>query len=93
MMRIGSGIGYSRKNDAMSAINQSGGGMGLKASLSLSSSPCRSPSLFHDSFDPVPGVYSLAITDAGRSDDDDDDLERRALELELELAGCLDAPL
>lgn len=71
------------------AINLSEG-MGLKVSQPLSSSLCP-PFLFCDSFAPVVGVYSLALKDVGRANDDF--LEWRALELELDLAGNLDAPL
>lgn len=49
------------------------------------------PTLLDESLPPIPGIYFLAISDVGR--DDDDQLEHRALALELDIAGCLDARL
>lgn len=78
------------------SIDQSGGAAGLNAttgtvpSLPLSSTPQRFPSIFANSFPPVPGLYSLAkIERVGYGDA----LEMRADKLELDMAGCLDAPL
>lgn len=69
--------------------DQSGGVAGLEAQP-LSSSPRRRPAIFAVNFPPIPGIYSLAIIDGiGYGDA----LEMRADELELDLAGCLDAPL
>lgn len=53
-------------------------------------------------FDPVPGLFSLARSDldghrmvriAFSMEADSDALERRSLELELDLCGCLDSRL
>lgn len=65
-------------------------GMGLKATQPLSGGSCP-PFLFFDSFAPVAGVYFLALEDVGW--ENDDILEWRALEIELDSAGNLDASL
>ena len=65
---------------------------GLNATASpLSSSPTRFHSIFSNDFDPVIGVYSLAISDVGT--DDFDLIESLSIELELDLLGCLDSGL
>lgn len=47
------------------------------------------PDLFSDDFDPVVGIFSLARESAASGDG----VEALSLRLELDLYGCLDAPL
>ncbi len=83
------GLCFVMRPDQVSITHQPGGAGSIpRGSIPTITS---SPTLLDESLPPIPGIYSLAISDIGR--EDDDRLERRALALELDIAGCLDARL